>query len=261
MKLYRINALLLKYLYITKNSLDRVFDIAYWPILDIILWGFATAFIKDLSGVNLLSMIFGAIILWVFVWRSSVDMTVFILEDFWARNLYNLFTTPIRTSELVASIVIFAFQRSLISFVLQSTLAFLLYRFVIFDINLYAIALFAGILLMFGWAMGTFVTSFIFRFGQRIQVFAWSVVWILQPFSCVFYPLSALPIWAQKIASLMPATHVFEALRAVISGTAVNWSGIAYAIVVSILALIAGAYFLNSSIKHAKKTGLLARDE
>jgi len=261
MKLYRVSALLQKYCYITKNSMDRIFDIVYWPILDIFLWGFATAFIKDLSGVNLLSMLMGGIILWVFVWRSSQDISVFVLEDFWGRNLYNLFTTPIRTSELVSSIIIFALIRGILSFALQSILAFILYQFNIFSINLYYIALSISILITFGWAMGLFITGFIFRYGSRIQVFAWSVVWAIQPFSCVFYPLDALPAWAQKVAVLLPTTHVFENLRAVINNNAINWSSIIYAMIVTLVFLISMAFFINYSIEHAKKTGLLARYE
>ena len=261
MRIYRINALLLKYMYIMKNSLDRVFDIVYWPILDIFIWGFTTAFIKDISGVNLLSMLLGGIILWVFVWRSSQDLAVFVLEDFWGRNLYNLFTTPLKTSELISSVVIIAVIRSAISFTLQSVLAFFLYAFNIFSINLFFIAIFIAILISFGWVMGLFITGMIFRFGSRIQVFAWSVVWAIQPFSCVFYPLSALPSWAAKIAILLPTSHVFEALRAVINKTPINWGGIIYATVITFVLLVLSAIYLSKSIKHAKKTGLLGRYE
>ena len=90
MKLHRINALLLKYYYITINRVDRLFDIIYWPILDLFIWGFTALFIQKLSDVNVMSMLLGAVILWVFVWRASQDIAVFVLEDFWSRNLYHL---------------------------------------------------------------------------------------------------------------------------------------------------------------------------
>ena len=34
----RINALLLKYWYITKNRWDRLFDLFYWPLIDLLVW-------------------------------------------------------------------------------------------------------------------------------------------------------------------------------------------------------------------------------
>ena len=105
MELYRVNALLLKYYYISINRLDRIFDIIYWPILGLLIWGFTTAFIEQLSEVSVSSMIFGGVILFVFVWRSAQDITIYVLEDFWSRNLYNLFTSPVRPSEISLSVI------------------------------------------------------------------------------------------------------------------------------------------------------------
>jgi len=114
---------------------------------------------------------------------------------------------------------------------------------------------------MFGWIMGLLVTSFIMRFGQRIQVLAWSVVWVIQPFSCVFYPLSALPAWAAKVAVLMPTTHVFEAMRAAFAGNPVNYTSLWHSLIISVVLFIIMAVFLESSIKKARKTGLLAKGD
>lgn len=261
MRFYRVNALLLKYFYITRNRLDRIFDLVYWPIIDLFAWGFATFFIKELSGVNVLSMILGGVILWVFVWRSSQDIAVYVLEDFWSRNLYNLFTSPVRASEVTLSVIIFGSIRSIFTFFFLVLLSWALYSFNIFIINIFYIALFVSILTLIGWVMGLFISSIIFRYGSRIQVFAWSMVWVIQPFSCIFYPLSVLPAWAQKIAIVLPTTHIFEALRAVVNNQLVNWNGIFYSIVVSFVLLIIVSIYLRFSIKHARKIGLFARYE
>src|SRR3989338_5336970 len=184
MKLYRINALLLKYFYISINRADRIFDIVYWPLIDLFVWGFASLYIEDLSSFNILSMLLGGIILWIFVWRSSQDIATFVLEDFWARNLYNLFSSPIKISEHVTSIVIFAFLRGLTSFMVMVILSYLMYQFNIFTMPLFFLAFCILILCLVGWAMGMLVVSLILCYGQRIQVIAWSSVWIIQPFSC-----------------------------------------------------------------------------
>ena len=261
MRLYRVNALLLKYYYITRNRLDRIFDIIYWPLIDLFAWGFATFFIKELSGVNVTSIILGGVILWVFVWRSSQDITVYVLEDFWSRNLYNLFTSPVKASEVTLSVIIFGFLRSILTFFLLVLIAWLFYSFNIFIINLFYLALFVAILTLIGWVMGLFISSIIFRYGSRIQGFAWSMVWVIQPFSCVFYPLNVLPGWAQKIAVVLPTTYIFEALRAVIGNSAINWNGIIYSFVLSLVLLILVSIYLRQSIKYAKKKGLFVRYE
>lgn len=259
MKLYRINALLMKYNYITLNSLDRIFDLFYWPVIDLMLWGFATFFIDSISQVSVLSMLMGGIILWVFFWRSSTDISVFILEDFWSKNLYNTFTSPIMTSELIISILLLALLRSFVSFVFLSILGYFLYSFNILSLGVFYIVPFVIGLVFMGWALGLFVSGLIFRLGSRIQVIAWSIPWLLQPFSCIFYPLASLPQWAQRIAILLPTTHIFEGMRAVINNKQVEFINIIYAIGGSFLLMLFAAFFLGASINAAKKSGLLSR--
>lgn len=261
MRLYRINALLLKYYYITINRVDRIFDIAYWPVIDLFIWGFTGFYIQQLSDINVLSLLLGGIILWIFVWRSSQDIAVFVLEDFWSRNLYHLFTSPVKLSEHMSSIVIIGFLRSLATFLIMWPVAALFYSFNILKLSPLLIALSIFLLTLFGWAMGLFITAFIFRYGQRIQVLAWSVTFVLQPFACIFYPLASLPQWAQKIAVIIPPTHVFEALRASISKTPINYAGLFYAFVIDVILFVAMAYFLELSFKKSKQTGLLAKGD
>ncbi len=259
MRLHRIIALLLKYFYMTINSFDRIFDILYWPILDLFIWGFMTIFISKVSEINLMSVVFGGFILWVFVWRSTQDIAVFTLEDFWFKTLYHTFSSPIRVSEIVISLTAMGVIRALISFSVLAILAYLVYSVNIFMINPVNIAAFALTLMVMGWGLGMFISGLIYRMGTRIQVIAWSVIWLLQPFSCVFYPLSALPSWAQPIAKVLPTTYVFENMRLVINGGAVNVSYLLYSFSGAVLILIAGAYFMYLSIKRARETGLLVR--
>tara|TARA_Y100000310_G_scaffold343416_1_gene450938 strand:+ start:2668 stop:3456 length:789 start_codon:yes stop_codon:yes gene_type:complete len=262
MKLNRIWAMLLKFWYITINRPDRIFDIIYWPVIDLFVWGFASVFIQQVSDVSFLSMFLGGIVLWIFVWRSSQDIAVYVLEDFWGRNLYHQFSSPITLTEHMFSVMLFAFFRSICTFVVLTILAFIMYRFFIFSIAPFIfIAASIAILSLFGWAMGLFVTSLVLRFGQRIQVLAWSSVWIVQPFSCVFYPLSALPTWAVPVAKVLPTTYVFEGLRAIINGNLVNISSLLYSLVLTLIFLVLTSFLIRIAFKHAKSSGLLARGD
>jgi ABC-2 type transport system permease protein len=261
MKLHRINGLLLKYYYITINRIDRIFDIVYWPIIDLFIWGFTGFYVQGISEVNLMSMLLGGVILWVFVWRSSQDIAVFVLEDFWSRNLYHLFTSPVRLSEHFVSIIILGFARSLATFLLMWPIAMIFYSFNIMEANPLFIAAAVMLLTLFGWAIGLMVSAFIFRFGQRIQVLAWSITFLISPFACIFYPMSALPNWAAKIAALVPITQVFESLRIAISGGKVIYSELAYSFISSTVLFVLMAYFLKLSFEKARKTGLLAKGD
>ncbi|MBI2549428.1 ABC transporter permease [Candidatus Woesearchaeota archaeon] len=261
MKWYRIKALLLKYWYLTKNRLDRLFDVIYWPLIDVFIWGFAIYFIESISEVSVLSMIMGGIILWVFIWRACQDLVVYVLEDFWSRNVYNLFTSPITSMELVASLMIFSLLRAAATFLIMWILTAVVYAFDITTLGLLPFVVSIPVLVLFGWVLGIFITALIFIFGKSIQVFAWSIVWVIQPFSCVFYPLAALPEWAQSIAILFPTTHVFENLRQSITTGTMNWPSIGYAYVVSVILLVLVSLFFQYALERAKKTGLLCRYE
>ncbi len=259
-RLHRIRAMLLEYFYISLHSGDRIFDVLYWPILDVFIWGFMTYFIQGISEFNIISSIMGGIILWLFIWRGSQDIVVYILEHYWSRSIYHLFVTPLQRAELVISLFILGIIRTGISFVLISVLGFLLYRFNVFNFGL-EIFLFIAILLLIAWAIGLFVSSLIFRFGTRIQVLAWSVIWIVQPFSCVFYPLSSLPTWAQYIARVNPVTYIFEGMRAALSGGGINYGSLLYSFVFSILLLAIASVVFVRSMDSARKQGTFAKPE
>jgi ABC-2 type transport system permease protein len=258
MKLYRVNAMMLKYMYITKNRVDRLFDIIYWPVLNIFIWGFLTIYINKISNYNLLSMILGGIILWLFVWRSTQDMGIFVLEEFWNRDLYHLYSSPIKPSEHILAIIITGLVRALAAFLLVLAVSFIFYSFNVFIFGIY-LPLFVLLLTLVGWVLGIFIVSMIFRWGHRIQVFAWSIPFGIQPFCCILYPLSALPAWAVPIAVALPPTHVFEAMRDVIAGNPLPWNHIIYAVGTTLVLLVIGAAVLGKAIRHARRTGLLAK--
>lgn len=261
MKLYRINALLLKYCYITKNRFDRLFDIFYWPVVNMVLWGFTSLFIEGISEYNIMSMFLGGMILWVFTWRAAQDIGIFVLEDFWSRNLYHLFSSPVKITEHIVSIIVFGIGRSIITFFILTFVAFSLYQFNMFTISPIFIGLAVGLLSLFGWIMGLFIASVVFRYGQRIQVLTWSLVFLIQPFSCVFYPLSALPSWAAFIAKLLPTTYIFESFRSALFQNTIDYASLLYTFCLELFLLFLVALFLGASFKKAKTSGLLAKGD
>ena len=99
----RIYSMLLRYLYLYPRSVPRILDIVFWPIVDILLWGFLTVFLSQFrQGVPLVvPIILGALIFWNFVQRSQQAVSIAFLEEVWERNLLNIFVTPLRLSEVI----------------------------------------------------------------------------------------------------------------------------------------------------------------
>jgi ABC-2 type transport system permease protein len=54
------------------------------------------------------------------------------------------------------------------------------------------------------------------RNGMGAESLAWTVMFLLMPLTCVYYPVSVLPSWLQWIAWGLPPTYVFEGMRALV---------------------------------------------
>lgn len=254
--------LVYKFTCLCYRSLDRIFDIVYWPVISLLLWGFTSMFIASTSSFSgVMEFFLGGAVLWSLFWRAQTDVGTFILEDFWSRNVYNLFASPVTSIELFVAIGFIGLIRCILSFLFLTFLAWGLYAFNIMDIGGTAIAVFTSVLLLFGWVIGILIAALIFRYGLRIQILAWSVGFIIQPFSCVFYPLDSMPGWVQSIAITLPSTHVFEGLRYAIATGELAWQPLLLSFgLTAVLFVLSIAYF-QYALYQAKKLGLLTRFE
>ncbi len=91
---------------------------------------------------------------------------------------------------------------------------------VFFGFNLwqlgFALAAFFANLMLTGWAVGIFVSGLLLRNGLGAENMAWSIMFLLLPLTCVYYPVAVLPDWLQVVAWTLPPTYVFEGLRALV---------------------------------------------
>ena len=260
MKLHRINAIILHYWYHSKRSLPRMMDIIYWPSVELILWGFLSMYLGKIQGdtANAATFLLGAVILWNVFRRSQQDVTIAFLEDIWYRNLLNLFVSPLKISEYVIGGIIVAIIKNAFVFVYMSILAFLFYKFQIFGLGFSLIPFFLN-LLIFGWAIGIFISAIIFRYGTETQILAFSLAFLLQPISAVFYPLSVLPPVLQHIAALLPLTYVFEGMRSVLAQGVFPWFHFWYATALNIVYMIFAALFYAHLFKKVRQLGLISK--
>src|SRR6202041_2853948 len=73
------------------------------------------------------------------------------------------------------------------------------------------------VLFLFGISLGIIGCGIVLRLGPASEWFIWPIPALISPFAGVFYPLSTLPQWMRFIARLLPASYVFEGMRAVIA--------------------------------------------
>lgn len=260
MKLYRINALLIRHLYLYQRSVPRLMDIFFWPIIELLLWGFLSLYLEKMSfgGLNVVTILLGAIIFWDLMSQSQRAISTTFLEEVWERNLLNIFVSPLRLSEFLFSSVLIALVRVVIVGLVMAGLAWGLYHFNLLYFGFYLIPFMLN-LFVFGWTLGFFTTGIILRFGSAAQVLAFGLVFLLQPFSAVFYPVSVLPQGLQYVAKVLPSSHVFEGMRAVIATGTLPVSDLIWAIGTNIFYLALVLWFFARMFARVKEKGMLMK--
>lgn len=260
MKAHRILAFVLRHLYLYKRSLPRLMEVFYWPFLDLVVWGFITIYLTKFKSAlpDFVGFLLGALILWDILFRSQQGLSVSFLEDMWARNLLNIFVSPIRPVEYISSLMLVSIVKLLLASSIMVLFAWLFYSFNIFLIGLSLIPLIINLVIM-GWAIGIVTMGLILRFGQEAEVLAWAVAFLFQPVSAVFYPVAVLPPFLQAIAKFIPSSHIFEGMRTVISNGSLPANELLWATGLNLTYMIASLIFFHWNFGVVKKKGLLAK--
>lgn len=260
MKWYRIRALLMRHIYLNKKSFPRLMDLLFWPMMSLLLWGFISIFLEKTNngGLNIITVLLGAVLLWEILQEGQHSLSIAFLEDVWQKNLLNIFVTPVTIGEYLASTVFFGIIRLLVAGTVMTLVAFIFYSFNIFTFGFYLIP-FALNLLIFGWILGIFAIAIILRYGSSANSLAFGMMFILQPFAAVFYPVSILPKAVQYVALLLPPTHVFEGMRYVIANGTIPTFNLAAAFGLNIIYFILVMLFFLKMFARIKEKGLLLK--
>jgi ABC-2 type transport system permease protein len=262
MKLYRIKSVVLRHTYEIRRNGNHITYMAYWPVVNILVWGFFTLYLRhgDRLQPGILSCLLGAVILWGLFNAFQRDMAVGFLEELWSRNLVSLFASPLSVSEYVIGLIVVTLAKALIGLSVGALIACLFYHYDIFP-TLPILFPFIFNLALFALTVGIVVTGLIFRYTTSFQAMAWSFAGILMPLSCVFYPLSSLPSFLRTIASILPTTQSFEGMREVIERgvfSALHFrSGLELNMIYFVLALV----FFRRMFESARSRGLLVKME
>lgn len=218
MNLSRVRGVFFRYFYSLKD-LHQLSDLFYWPLVDILLWGLTSIWIQNQNNIpNLPLILMTALIFWQITWRGALGISFHLLQEFWHRNLVNLFSTPLTISEWISGTLILSFFKLLISLSFGVLMVYLLYALNVFALG-WAFLPFAVLLFVFGWTIGFISAGLIIYWGHKVEMFAWMLPFVFAPFSAVFYPVEVLPAWTQWISWSLPTTYVFEGMRQILSGS------------------------------------------
>ncbi len=215
----RIGAMALRYWYLLRSSWPRLLELIYWPAVQMLMWGFLQTYIGQNAGffARAGGTFIGAVLLWDILFRGQLGFSISFLEEMWSRNLANLMMSPLKPIELVIALMVMSLVRLAIGMVPVTLLAVAFFDFNLYALGLVLAAFFANLMLT-GWAVGIVVSGLVLRNGLGAENLAWTVMFVLLPLTCVYYPVATLPWWLQWVAWMLPPTYVFEGMRAVLIG-------------------------------------------
>ncbi len=262
--LRRTGAMVMRYLYLLRSSWPRLAELVYWPAVQMLTWGFLQTYISGQAGAVGMSgklavaagTLVGALLLWDTMFRAQLGFSVSFLEEMWSRNMGNLLMSPLRPLEFVAALMTMSIIRLAIGIIPVSLLALVFFGFNLWSLGLALVAFFINLVIT-AWAIGLVVAGLVLRNGMGAEALAWSVLFFLMPFACVYYPVSTLPEWLLWIVWRLPPTYVFEGLRAALVGHVFRADLMIDALAINLGLLVVGALVFLKLLDSARSAGSL----
>lgn len=261
MNLRIISALVMRYIFLYTRNPIRVVEMVFWPVVDMLVWGYLTIFLqRNTTGdfPQFIVFLLGAMILWDIMFRAQQGVAISFLEDVWTRNLLNVFVAPVRTSEYLSATFAVGLLRICVTAIVLGSIGWFAYQFNVLVLHWWLIPFFLN-LMLFGWSLGMISTALILRWGQAAESLAWAVPFFIQPVVAVFYPVSVLPVWLRPLAWSFPATHIFEGMREVMKSGTMQWSALGWAAGLNVAYLALAGWLFARILNLTRKRGLLTK--
>jgi ABC-2 type transport system permease protein len=214
----RIGAMVRRYWHLLRSSWPRILDLIYWPMLQMLMWGFLQTYVSQQAGffAQAGGVLIAAVLLWDILFRGQLGFAMPFLEEMYARNLGNIMMSPLRPAEFLISLMIVSLMRLFIGLIPVTLMAIWFFGFNLWGLG-FALAAFFVNLILTSWAIGILVAGLLLRNGLGAEGLAWTFMFLFLPLTCVYYPVSVLPHWLQYVAWSLPPTYVFEGMRALLT--------------------------------------------
>lgn len=261
MSFSRIKGLFVQEFFITIRSYEVILDIFVFPVMAVIVFGFLSLFIGQSAAENIASSLLIGMLFWQIIFIVQYSVSVGSLWNIWSRNLSNMFVAPLPLTEYLLVQAFSGIFKAFCIFVPASFASIWLFQVNVYELGFVNLFFFLLNFILFAISLGTIILGLIFRFGTRIQAFAWGLLPIFQPLTAAFYPVSVLPPFLQVAAYLLPPTYIFEAIRASSISSEIQWQMIGMSFVINIVYFVFALWFFNVMFNKSKEIGQFARLE
>jgi ABC-2 type transport system permease protein len=256
-ELVKVSAFFLRNWRMTHRNVFTVFEIVFWPIVNLLSVGLLITFLKAEPG-TVVFVLVGTFALST-VQVCQLDVAYAALFDMWSKSIKHQLVAPIQPWHLVLGSWLMGVLRGTAVFTLQAAVSHWAFGVsVLAHGPAPAAALLVGLLVSAA-GVGLLVSTLLMLFGLRAEVSAWSGVSLVLLVCGVYYPVSVLPAPLQVVAAAVPLTHFLEAFRAHLGYAPVFTAPLLRGYGLAVL-YVAGGYALFAwAIHRARRTGMLLR--
>ncbi len=231
-------------------------DFIFWPLLDIIIWagvGLSLAK-KGASSDQVTLSVLSVVMMRVFLYSYFNTATNFLYEMM-ARNIINLFSTPITFTQWLCGAMISGCISTILLVLFATAVARILFGIALMSAGP-GLIIFVIPLLISGWAIAHITIVVLMIFGVHAQRLAWVIGWLFVPFSGVYYSLDIMPVWMQNISTVVPMSYIFNALRIFIIEGHYEWALLSYGYGFASIYFIGTFVAVHSTFARCRRSGL-----
>ncbi len=246
-------AIVLRHARMWRRDFNYILGNFYWPMLDILIWGFLGSWIAQSQAVQFHNYEVAAllgILLWQVVGRGCNIIVFTMAEELWTNNIVNLFSLPIAIGQwIIGSILFYGIMIGMV------TVFCMMIMFALYDIALWStITTYLIFLLpcfLCGIWLGLTCLQIVTMLGKRGMELGFVVGWFFLPFSGAYYPVEVLPAWGQKLSAFIPMSYIFQGMRGYVmheqDPTSYLIKGTILAILYAAIAVMLFVYCFNRS--------------
>jgi ABC-2 type transport system permease protein len=82
-------------------------------------------------------------------------------------------------------------------------------------------------------------------------------MFLFLPLTCVYYPVTTLPVWLQPVAWMLPPTYIFEGMRALLMQNVFRPDLMIDALSLNVVFFAAGVFAFLKLLQSARRHGSL----
>jgi ABC-2 type transport system permease protein len=257
MKLYRIQAVMLRHLLLSFRVFGNVINLFYWPLLNIILWGFNSIWNQSVQQqpFQLTLALLTTLTLWQVLFRINMEICINLFDEIQSHDFSSLFSTPLKLYEWMIAVIGLGLIKSVITLFFAFICILILYGINVLAVGWYLVP-FLGLTTLTGWSVGFLTASCIVYWGKSVYELVWVCVWVFVPFSGIFYSIKVLPSWGQLIAAVIPHSYLFESLRTFILSGELPVQPLIICLLLSVIYLVLSLIFFKIVFEKSRKKGL-----